>query len=339
MGSNSLGLPQGAFTNYAAQTIASAIAGAGFGTTGNIYYCDPVNGNNQNNGTAPQPLSPGNGPVQSLAAGYALLSEGHNDVLVLIGNGLSSGSARISATFAWAKDAAHLIGVCAPSRISQRARIAPPTTAAAFATFFTVSGNGCLFSNISWFHGFGTGVAASICMTVSGSRNVFQNCDIEGMGDTTASASSASRNLLLTAGENYFSHCNIGLDTIARTAANASVEIKGNSARNIFENCIFPSFIGTSGTGALVFLTAGAAAIDRYTIFKDCMFINAIQSSGLTMTAGFTLAASSGGMIVLKDCFSAGITTLATDATSLGQMYAVGPTPVTGAFLATNVTS
>ena len=78
--------------------------------------------------------------IKTLAAGYAFLRSGYNDVLVLIGNGAATGSARI-AMFTWAKNAAHLIGVCAPSAISQRARIANATTAG-----LTMTANSCAFS-------------------------------------------------------------------------------------------------------------------------------------------------------------------------------------------------
>ena len=120
MSANPLGITQfGAFTPTTANLIQQAIAGAGFGTTGNIYYLDPVNGLDTNNGLLDTPVGQsGQGPVQTLAAGYALLRSGYNDVLVLIGNGQASGSARIN-SFTWAKNAAHLMGVCAPSAVSQ----------------------------------------------------------------------------------------------------------------------------------------------------------------------------------------------------------------------------
>lgn len=318
----------GAFTQQTAQLIAAAIAAAGFGTTGKIYYCDPVNGLDTNNGQLPYNSgAAGQGPVATLAAGYALLRSGYNDVLVLIGNGQSTGSARIT-TFTWSKNAAHLFGVCAPSQVSQRARIANPTTAGLTITanFFTVSGNGCLFSNLSWFVGAGagqTGIAASICLTVSGQRNAFINCDIEGMGDTTASADAGSRNILLSGGENYFSHCNIGLDTVARTNANASVEISSNAARNIFENCIFP--IDSSDGLQYMLLVAAAAGMDRYVLFKGCLFLNALGSGSTILAQLFHMAASAGGIAIL-DINCGWIGTALGDATTKAQVYTSGVT-------------
>lgn len=334
--------PVGAFTNVTIAAINAALAQAGLAaTTGNVYYCDPVNGLDTNDGQTPATTPGGHGPVQSLGAGYALLRSGFNDVLVLIGNGTSSGSARLAAGFTWSKNAAHLIGVCAPSAVSQRARIAPFTAAtqAAFANFFTVSGNGCLFSNISWFHGFTAGIAAAICMTITGSRNAFVNCDFEGMGDAVSAASAASRNILISGGgqENAFYHCNIGIDTVQRTNANASVEFQNGSTRNSFEDCTFP--IDSGDGDQFILYAAAAAALDRYNLFKRCAIISAVQSGGTALTAAIKLAASAGGMIVLFDCITVGVTTIAADATSAGQIYAYGPTGTTSAYLATSVTS
>ena len=323
----SLSTPVGAFTNLTIAAINAALAQAGFGTTGNVFYCDPVNGLDTNNGQSPVASNPpsGVGPVQSLGAGYNLLRSGFNDVLVLIGNGQSSGSARIT-TFTWSKNAAHLMGICAPSAVSQRARIANPTTAGLTITanFFTVSGNGCLFSNLSWFVGAGagqTGIAASICMTVSGQRNAFLNCDFEGMGDTTASGDAGSRNLLISAGENYFNHCNVGLDTVQRTNHNASVEISGNAARTIFENCTFP--VDSSDGLQYMLLGAAAAAMDRFVLFKGCIFLNALNSGSTILAELFHLVASVGGIAIL-DINCAWIGTAIGDTATKAQVYMAG---------------
>lgn len=314
-----IGTQTGAFTASTAAAIAQAIQQQGLGITGNAYYVDPVNGNDAS--------GDGLGPAtakQSLAAGYALCSSGHNDAVVLIGNGASTGSARISSTFTWSKDATHLIGVCAPSAISQRARIAPPTAAstAAFATFFVISGNGCLFQNISWFHGFTTGVAASICLTVSGQRNAFVNCDIEGMGDTQSATSATSRNVKLTGGENYFGHCNIGLDTVTRTGANASVEFASGVARNYFENCTFPFLSGDGAT--LGIIGTGAACIDRFQLFRGCVFLNNVKSGATTMAVLASLtSASPGGLIAYHDSLLVGVTAFG-DTNGLANSFSYG---------------
>ena len=327
MSSLPVGLPAlGAVSYPGAQAIQAAIQGMGLGMTGIVYYLDPALGDDHNNGLLPTSA------VATLAEGYARLRSGYNDVLVLIGNGTSTGTARI-ATFTWAKNAAHLIGVCAPSQISQRARIANATTAGLTMTanFFTVSGNGCLFQNLSWFHGAGagqTGIASDICLTVSGTRNAFINCHMAGMGDSTSATSSGSRNILVTAGENYFGHCFIGIDTVQRTNANASVEIKSGANRTIFEDCIFP-FWSTDGLqyGLLV---AAASGMDRMVMFKGCNAY-AANSGGATAIAAFLhLAANAGGIVCFDNTSGLYNITAIGDATSKAQTFVSGGTATNG---------
>ncbi len=322
-----LGLPHlGVIDNASALTIQAAINGLAVGN-GKVFYLDPVNGNDGNTG-----LTPGQA-VATLAQGYALLTSGNNDVLVVIGNGAASGSVRIN-SFTWAKSACHMIGICAPSMISQRARIANPTTAGITLTanFFTVSGSGCLFQNLSWFHGASasqTGIAAAIALTVTGSRNAFINCDVEGMGDTTASADTGSRNIKITGtgGENYFSHCNIGLDTVVRTNANYSVELANHTVRNIFEDC---TFLVDSGDGAQAIIYAGTGGLDRFVLLKRCTIINSVGSGATALTVAMILAASAGGILVFdQGSMLAGCTAIG-DATTKAQTYVGGGTATNG---------
>jgi hypothetical protein len=325
---------QGAFTIANISAIMANLQQV-IGVTGNVYFLDPANGNDNFNGQFPTNQGGGQGPVKTLASGYALLADGNNDVLVLISNGTVSSTARLSSGFTWAKNAAHLVGMCSPSLFSQRARIAPTAAVTAFANFFTVTGNGCYFRNIQLFQGFDTGVAASIALTVSGQRNVFENMHIAGMGDAASAQSATSRCVVLSGGENLFRNCAIGLDTVARTVANANIEFSGGAARNVFENCFFPMF-ATAAT-ALGVIVAAAAASDRFQLFDRCTFINAIKSgAGTAITGLATLAAAMGGMLVFRDLTTVGVTSLGSDATSKAQMYAFGPANSTSTSIAAN---
>jgi hypothetical protein len=165
--------------------------------TGNYYFVDPVNGADGNEGTPELPL-------KTLYGALAKCTAGNNDVVVLVGNGSSTGSARLSTALAqsinsaattgtlnWNKDATHLIGVAAPTSVAQRARIAPPTgtyTAATFNSdaFINVTASGCYFANLSVFCGFSTGSASMIAWTDSGSRNAYSNVNIYGMADAAS---------------------------------------------------------------------------------------------------------------------------------------------------------
>ena len=299
--------------------------------TGNYYFVDPVNGADGNEGSVELPLKTLYGALNKCTAG-------NNDVVVLIGDGTAAGSARLSTALAqeisssattgtlnWNKDATHLIGVCAPTAVAQRARIAPPSgtyTAATFNSdaFINVTANGCYFANISVFCGFSTGSADMIAWTDSGSRNCYSNVNIYGMADAASAAGANARTLKLDGGgEHTFINCTLGGDTVARSAANATVEFAGGTARNTFADCIFP--FQASAATPLGVTVAAASGMDRWALFKGCSFINNVASTSTTLNAFATLAASAGGMLMIQNTAMVGITEFGSDATSLGQIY------------------
>lgn len=313
--------------------------------TGDWYFVDPVNGSDGNPGNAP------NRAFQTLYKLHSAMTSGNNDVGILIGNGAASGSARLSkasaqtidssvtaGTLVWSKSACHLIGTGAPTRVAQRARIAPPSgtyTQATFGSgnFVTVSGSGCIFANISLFNGFSTGGTNQICWTDTGSRNFYWNMNFFGMADAASAQDTGSRSLKIGSGgsgEHTFVDCVIGGDTVTRTVANASLEFAGGTPRNTFIRCTFPMM--TSSATTLFGLTAGAAAIDRWQLFQDCNFINNVKSTSTALTGAFTLAASSGGLLLMQRCtlVGDGSANWGTDATSLAQMFVDGGAPTAG---------
>lgn len=290
--------------------------------SGNYYFVDAVSGADGNTGAA-------DFPMRTLSAAYGRCVAGNNDVVVIVGDGATTGTQRVDAAFTWAKAATHLIGMCSPTLYSQRARIAPTSSTTAFANFFTVSASGCYFANVQWFHGFATGTTAAICMTITGGRNVFVNCQLAGMGDAASAQDTGSRSLkITTTGENVFQSCVIGIDTVTRTVANASVELATAVPRNSFLDCVFPFM--TSSAAALGYLGSVAGCVDRTNEFVRCRFINAAQSGSTTMSGLGTLPASAGGLLLFKDCTLVGITEFGTDATTRGQCYVDGGAPTAG---------
>lgn len=285
---------------------------------GNTYFLQPdtLLATGAQDGTLAKPFA-------TLQQAYDACTSGNNDVVALIGDGTTSATARLSAAFTWAKDATHLIGLSSGVTISNRSRVAPTSGATAFANFFTVSGSGCRFQNIQWFQGFGTGTTSQICMTVTGGRNLFVGCHIAGMGDDASAQSTGSRNLKISGtGENMFVDCTIGIDTVTRTVANASLELASATPRNQFIDCLFPFM--TSAATVLGVLTSGSGAIDRFTHFDGCSFLNAVGSTSTTMSALATMAASAGGVLHFKDCSLLGITEFGSDATTLNQIRVMG---------------
>lgn len=319
MAQQSLQLAGGALTDATLTAIASNF-GEVYGRimgVGKVLYCDYANGSDSTgDGSAAK-------PYQTLATAYAATTTGKNDIVVIVGDGGTAATQRQTAAFTWSNSATHCIGVSSPSLYSQRARIAPTTTATAYTPLMTISGNGCLFANIQFWHGFTTGTATEIDLSITGSRNVFKNCHIAGIGDTTAGNGAGSRCVkLATGGENLFEDCVIGVDTVLRSAANASVEFASGTTRNVFRRCHFP--FQTDDATVLGFIGSAAACMDRHQIFDNCLFVNAIKSTSTTMTALGTLAASAGGLLLFKDCALVGIGEFGSDATTLALCYVAG---------------
>jgi len=299
--------------------------------TGTAWFVDPVNGADGNSGKAP------NRAFATLYRAHEMAADGNNDVVYLIGNGQSSGSARLSTanaqsvtssatagTLTWSKNALHLVGIAAPGQNS-RARIATPTGTYLQSTFnslkfMEIPGSGNYFSNLALFQQFSTGANGEICLEVAGDRNVFSNVFVGGLASTAAAQGTAGRSLKMNGGEeNTFIRCQIGLDTVTRTVANASLEFAAAAARNSFVECILP--FQTSNAGVLGILGTGAACMDRWQTFERCMFINNIKSTSTQMTVLASLTnASPGGLLLFKDCDTIGMTKIG-DTNALANSY------------------
>lgn len=279
--------------------------------SGNSFWVDETNGSDGNTG-GPQD------PLKTLTQALALCTNNNNDVVYLVG------TVHVTATVAWNKSRTHLIGLGPTLDSEARARISQ-TGSTVFSPLVNVTGSECIFQNIGAFHGF-PDLTTQICWAEAGQRNQYYHCAFLGMGNATGGASQAgSRSLTVGGvgggGENTFERCIIGLDTVVRSAANASLEIINASPRNVFRNCIFP--VDTSAAGAL-FATVGSGGMDRWALFDKCSFMNCVESGSTTMTAGIIANASAGGAIVLQDCLSLGATAIATT----GPVYGTGNVPV-----------
>ena len=296
---------------------------------GNYWFVNETSGLDGNSGKSPSQA------FGTLTHALAMATPANNDVIFI------EGSVHVTATVAWNLDQTHLIGTNAPGEIAQRSRISQ-TGATEFTPLVHVTGSGCYFANLGTFHGYST-AAAQICWTDSGQRNVYDHVTFGGMGNAAGAAAQAgSRNLLIDGGtgqatptsgygEHLFYRCTVGLDTITR-GANASLEILGASPRNIFRECEFIEYAGGSTT--LHFKLTAADAIDRFVRFDNCTFINAIQSQATTAAQAFSIAASCGGLVLLKSCITVGST--AWETTPSNECYIDMPVPNTAGGQAIN---
>jgi len=272
-------------------------AGIGFPTPGTIYYLDPANGNDTNDGKSPAKA------VKSWATAYGKLTANKNDVLVYIGG---STSLRTTAAVTWNKSYTHFIGISAPVMAGNRARIFATSTQTD-AVWWTVSASGCIFKNIRWHYGVASASALG-CMKVTGGRNYFENCSIEGIGNNTQDAANAYSLELNGAGENVFKHCSIGLDTIARgTASNDEIRCDASAVRNIFEDCIIFAYIEADSHNLVK--VVDNTGLDRYLIFRNCLFLSESSNNGTDMTSAFDVPANMvTSYIIIDNCTKVGIT-------------------------------
>lgn len=278
--------------------------------TGNVFWVNASLGNDGNTG-GPQD------PFATLDAAHSACVANNNDVVFL------TGTVSITATLTWSKNRTHLIGLTDSLMSQARARISGGGSTV-FSPLVNVTANECKFINIGSFHGYAN-ASAQICWQDAG-RNEYRGCLFGGMGNATAAAQAGGRSLVCrtNTGESTFVDCQIGLDTITRSAANASLEFTDGSPRNVFLNCNFPS-LGSAATPVFV-KTSASAAMDRWALFKDCTFINCIQSTSTQMTVAFSMAASTGGLMLLQRCTVVGATKWG-DAGALAQMYVDGGAP------------
>lgn len=285
-----------------------------------VLFVDGTNGNDANDGLTPK------NALKNLDTAYNITTGGLNEVIYVLGGNsavsFSSSIASGGAGLVWSKNFTHLVGLTAPIQIGQRARITNGASTVLLTPMINVSGIGNVFQNLEIANVGDDATKAAVPLLVTGVRNAFLNCQISG-GFTTATAGNAAmRSLVLgastptAADENYFYHCYIGLDTIARASTQAEIEVLGASARVIFEDCTISSY---TSAGNNFFLTIGASGIDRFLHFKNTRFLNASTlAGGVAMGNAFSLNAAPGGLVLLSgSCTIAGCTATAATKTAL----------------------
>ena len=293
---------------------------------GKWYFCDPTHGTA--NGDALTPES----ATKSLLTAYNLCRDGYNDGVIFLGGATAY---KPLVAFTWSKSFTHLIGATnGLPGMGQRARIVNDA-AYDLAVLFTLSGSGCLVSNIQFFDG-KDNAADGACVLISGSRNMLYNCFVAGMGDATASgpfSRAGSYSLKISGDENTVFNSVIGLDSVARTAANAELIVSG--ARNRFVKSELRSQSTTAGK-FLVKVDSSAADL-RDVQFEDCLFFNYTPNWVTGITDAFNMSITNTAYVILKgSCQFVGCTGIADTVT---RIYGAGAAPNAGMFLSTQPTT
>ena len=264
--------------------------------TGQRWFVKPSSGSNGNSGKSPDQA------VATVNKALDLATANRGDVIYLIGEGNSAdaASSRVSETLTWNKDLTHLVGVAAPTMVSQRARIAVTSGASAMSPMVDVTANGCIFSNLQFFHGQAS-ASALINVRVTGQRNVFEGVHFAGIGDATQSAAGAADLAIIGGAENVFRNCVIGLDTTNHDADATNLLFDTAATRNWFEDCLFQAYITAAGFASVT--VADGTGIDRWQVFKNCVFQTDSVNKGVTQTQVMSIPAIVQGKIILWNSY------------------------------------
>lgn len=297
-------------------------------SSGPTYYVNENKGSDNLNNTGYDP----NTPLKTIDRALAIES------VALTSLGLSSvgrnaivafwGTQHRTSTLTWNLPATHLFGIASNQLRGKRARISV-TGATAFDVLVNVTAQGCSFNNFGTFYGFND-ASANICWEDTAGRSSYNNVEFLGFGDATVTTGTANhtaaRALKFTgAGETTFDSCVFGLDTETRNATNYTVEISGGAPRISFVDCVFESYLGSSGTASSHFLV-GASGIDRYVDLVRCRFHNAGNSGSSTMAQVLNISTSAGGTVYMDQCiFGPGATAWQTTPTSNVVMNMTAP--------------
>ena len=264
------------------------------------YYVDPTNGAATNDGLTPDTA------FASIETAYAACTSGAGDGIALLSPGTTTAgfTSYLTAAITWSKWNITVVGVCAPTRLSQRARIS--TQEENLANLITVSGHNNSFYNISLYNGGTTGAG---CVQVTGQRNYFENVHfMGGMGMTTPTITDYS--LSIKGGhENTFVRCVIGNDTFDKTdIAGAELFFDDGAMRNRFYDCEFISFRSAGTTAGMISLVGAGDSITRTVLFDNCFF-QMYRDGNVPAEATLVIGtAPNNGFIIFKNCLRHGFT-------------------------------
>jgi len=277
----------------------------GLPVVGDIYYVDPSGGNDTANGGT----TPDTDALKTVQAAFDKCTADRDDVVVIAGR--SSTGRTSEDQINWSKRRTHLLGNGAPRRINNRNGIS--FNSSATSPCFTLSANNCIIANVS----LAQFNDVNVLLEITSDYNTFMNVHFQGIGNATTGDDTAARAVLLTAAEeNEFLNCTFGLDTVARSAANALLEQTGSCPRNSYRNCNFLSHVDAAGAFSVILSTGNCT--ERHLIFEKCMFLNSdVGGSATKMTVHMNTSATSNGTIILDHSWMEGATDWADDFTTL----------------------
>lgn len=283
-------------------------AGIPVGMNSNVFFVDPANGSDGNEGTIEAPLA-------SIETAEDRCEANQNDVVAYI-----AGSSKfdLTAALTWDKNYTHLIGICAPTETAQRARIFQTSTLKAASPLLNITASGCIFKNFYIFQGVDDATSL-INVQVTGGRNYFGNVHFAGGGHATQAINGGASLELNGAEENTFVGCTIGVDTVDAATGMMGLLFDTDAHRNVFRDCIFRMRAGNSGAGFIEVVDSDG--IGRDNTFVDCIFVNNSTSNDMAsaVVAPAGMGESKAQVLLFKDCMFHNVTAI--DANDRGVVF------------------
>lgn len=294
------------------------IGGQALLTQGNSYFVDPTNGSNSYNGKTIGRAK------ATIAAAYALATAGQNDVIYYLAG--TSAVASFTAALTWAKSYTHLIGVCSPVMMGQRARIFQDASTAGLSPLINITASSCMFKNLYIFQGVAD-ATSKVCVQVTGNYNHFDNVHFYGIGNDTMDVDEAACLKLDGAHFCKFTNCTFGGQTITAgsAASNCEIWLDSETSQHVFEDCTIIRRISHTTNHPLV-LVEDALGFGAFIKFTRCDFIYTSVNMAVKGDTIFSIPAISSKtrVIILRDCLAVAGTTVATDwdSSNRGVLYA-----------------
>ena len=269
----------------------------GLPSVGDIWYVDPgktsgVSGSGRTKEDA----------FITVAEGLAATTADQDDV-VLITPSSSTGRTNEVVAIDWNKRRTHLIGSTAPTMFNPRAGMS--FSSAVVSPCFTISTRSCIFKNFT----ISNMQDINVTVEMTSDYNYYEGIHFAGMGNASAGDDTAARIIRLNgSGENTFNGCTFGLDTVLRTAANATIEfVTGkNNANNVFNGCIF-TMAGDADAPRHLFVEDSGC--NRFALFDNCKFFDNSDTTGISAQTDVIkggVGTDQGGVVIFKNCMAVG---------------------------------
>lgn len=277
------------------------VGSGGFLTQGKNFFVKPYTGSDGNSG-----LDPSNA-LKTLTKAQSLATANQNDVVYLFAesNTASTTTDYQPTSLLWAKDMVHLIGVSAGGPYNKRARIAwlsSTAVASALNPLFSLTGNGCLISNVSFAVGVANAYATGV--SVTSDHNRFVNVDIAFPTHDTVDAAGGYALTIDGCDESSFEDCTFGsFTTDIGSAANQLLLVDSGCSMVKFINCDFIERLQSATNSPFVRLADAGSVGFGCLWFEKCNFIKTSIGAAYAQNGAFkTTAAQTDGRIVLDHC-------------------------------------